>query len=314
MRIDQLEALVVISRCQSLSAASEQLHITVQALSASIKSLEHELGMTLLERNSKGVIMTRDGMTVVDVAKRFLSEMYKIQFKHEDPRITVLDQPLTIYVQNKLYELFVPKMLCEMRRRIPDTSLTVQKYTQQQPLVEAILGGKTEFAFIFYNTMQQGGYRYQEGLTFIPLFECKIVCLAHHDFPLSSLKTCSLKKLLEYPIVIYMTPEWQQNDMLRLITSFGQPKSVQFEEDYYMYREMIATGEGLGFSILTPFESYNRPWPEQVERIILNDDIHLYGGYIIKKDAPLSEASDVFLRYTKNYMLRVGKAYPSYVF
>lgn len=314
MRTDQLEALVVISRCQSLSAASEQLHISVQALSASIKSLEHELDMTLLERNSKGVTMTRDGLAVVEVGKRFLSEMYKIQFKHEDPRITVLDQPLTIYTQSKIYELFVPKMICEMRRLIPDTSLTVQKYMQQQPLIEAILSGKTEFAFIFYNAMQQGGYRYQEELTFVPLFECKIVCLAHHDFPLSSLRTCSFKKLLDYPIVIYMTPDHQHNDMLRLIASFGQPKSVQFEEDFFIYREMIASGEGLGFSILTPFESYNRPWPEQVEQIIVNDEIHLYGGYITHKDTPLSEASDVFLRYTKNYMLRVGKAYPFYVF
>ena len=314
MRIDQLEALVVISRCQSLSAASEQLHISVQALSASIKSLEHELGMTLLERNSKGVIMTRDGLAVVEVGKRFLSEMYRIQFKHEDPRITVLDQPLTIYTQSKIYELFMPKMICEMRKFIPEASLTVQKYMQQKPLIEAIIKGKTEFAFIFYNTMRQGGYRYQEELTFIPLFECKIVCLAHHDFPLSSLKTCSMKKLLEYPFVIHMSPDWQQNDLLRLITSFGQPSCVQFEEDYFMYREMVASGAGLGFSILTPFESYNRPWPEQVEQIILNDDIHLYGGYITKKDMPLSEASDVFLRYTKNYMLRVGRAYPSYVF
>ena len=314
MRIDQLEALVVISRCQSLSAASEQLHISVQALSASIKSLEHELGMTLLERNSKGVIMTRDGMTLVDVAKRFLSEMSKIQFKHEDSRITVLNQPMTIYVQSTLYELFVPRMICEMRQHIADTSLTVQKYAQQQPLVDAIMKGKTEFAFLFYNTMRQAGYRYQEDFTFVPLFECKIVCLAHHIFPLSSLKTCSLKKLLEYPIIIYMTPDYRHNDLLRLLTSFGQPKSVQFEEDFSMYREMVACGEGLGFSILTPFESYNRPWPEQLEQIIVNDDIHLYGGYITKKDAVLSEASDVFLRYTKNYMLRVGRAYPSCVF
>lgn len=314
MRIDQLEALVVISRCQSLSAASEQLHISVQALSASIKSLENELGMTLLERNSKGVIMTPDGLTVVEVAKRFLSDMYKLQFKHEDPRILALDKPVILYIQSKLYELFAPKLICEMRKRIPEAQLSVRKYTQQEPLAEAILNGETEFAFVFYNTMNQGGYRYHEELTFVPLFDCRIVCLAHHTYPLSSLKTCSLKKLLDYPILVYKTQDRQQNDMLRLISAFGEPKNVQYEEEFFMYRERVTNGEGLGFSILTPFENYYRPWPEQVEKIVLNDDIHLYAGYIVRKDTPLSETSDVFLRYTKNFMLRVGKAYPSYIF
>ncbi len=315
MRIDQLEALVVISRCQSLSAASEQLHISVQALRASIKSLESEMGLTLLERNSRGVTMTRDGLKVVEVAKRFLADMYKIQFKQEDPRVLALDQPVTIYTQSKLYELFVPRMVCELRQQIPGISITVNKFTQQKPLMEAILKEQAKFAFVFYNRMNEEGYRYHKDLTFVPLFECKLICLAHHSFPLSSLKTIALKKLLDYPMVVYKSPDQQQNDMLRLLGAFGKPQNLILEEDFFICREMIALGLGIGFSILTPLESYNRPYPEQVETIIVNDEsIQLYAGYIMKKNTPLAEQDDVFLRYCKNYLLRTGKAYPSHVF
>lgn len=314
MRSDQLEALVVISRCQSLSAASEQLHISVQALSASVKSLEQELQLTLLERMSKGVTMTKDGLLVVDVAKRFLSEMYKIQYKQEDPRVLALDQPVAIFTHTKLYELFIPRLICESRQMVPGLQLSVKKHMQQHLLAEAIMQGEMEFAFVFYNTMNKGGYRYQKSLTFVPFFECKLVCLAHSNYPISALKTISLKKLLDYPIAIYSSSDQQQNDMLRMLTNFEQLPNLIMEKDLYMYREMIETGIGIGFSILTPFESYSRSFSEQVKTIVINNDIQLYAGYIVKKNVPLSEVNEVFLRYSKNFLLRTGKPYPSYVF
>lgn len=313
MRIDQLEALVVISRCQSLSAASEQLHISVQALSSSIKNLENELNLSVLERNSKGVTLTRDGMAVVKVATQFMRDMSKIQSKHEDPRILALDKPITIYTHTKIYELFIPRILCTLRIQIPGIEISVHKTTQQQPLIDAVSGGETEFAFTFHNRTEEMAYRYHHDLQFTLLFECKIACLAHSDFPLSSLKTVSLKKLVQYPIIIYCTPDYQENDLMRLLNRYAKLGQLIFEEDHLVFREMIEAGVGIGFSVMTPFETYFRPFSQQVNTIMLNDKFQLYIGYLTKKDAVLSETNEVFLRYCKNYLLRNGRAYPAYL-
>lgn len=59
MRTDQIIYLNEINRRSSLHQASENLHISTQALSLSIKSLEEELGFQILERSRTGVTLTK---------------------------------------------------------------------------------------------------------------------------------------------------------------------------------------------------------------------------------------------------------------
>ena len=65
MRIEQFEYLLEISQNKSMNAASKNLHISPQALSNSIKKLEDELGLTILERTSMGVSLTPDGKSLL---------------------------------------------------------------------------------------------------------------------------------------------------------------------------------------------------------------------------------------------------------
>ena len=61
MRLEQLEYLVTISKCSSLSEASDRLFITQQSLGKAIKDLEDELGVRLLVRSNKGCTLTSEG-------------------------------------------------------------------------------------------------------------------------------------------------------------------------------------------------------------------------------------------------------------
>ena len=61
MRMDQLEYLIEISKNRSLNAAAKKLHISQQALSTSIKTLEDELGFKVLYRSYQGVALTPKG-------------------------------------------------------------------------------------------------------------------------------------------------------------------------------------------------------------------------------------------------------------
>ena len=73
MRIEQFEYLLEISQNKSMNAASKNLHISPQALSNSIKKLEDELGLTILERTSMGVSLTPDGKSLLLLIENFLS-------------------------------------------------------------------------------------------------------------------------------------------------------------------------------------------------------------------------------------------------
>src|ERR1700691_2676283 len=61
MRIEQLEYVAAVARLGSYRKAAESLHISQPALSASVRSLERELGVDLLERGRHGARLSRSG-------------------------------------------------------------------------------------------------------------------------------------------------------------------------------------------------------------------------------------------------------------
>lgn len=77
MRIEQLEYLAEVARLGSFRRAAEELHISQPALSESVRTLERELGIGLLERGRHGATVSAAGrellphiLTVLDSADR----------------------------------------------------------------------------------------------------------------------------------------------------------------------------------------------------------------------------------------------------
>lgn len=69
MRIEQLEQLLAVVQYRSISKASEKLFINQPTLSSSIRALEKELGVTLLERTRTGVILTQTGKNLLPIVE-----------------------------------------------------------------------------------------------------------------------------------------------------------------------------------------------------------------------------------------------------
>ena len=79
MRIEQLEYLLMISKCASLTEASERLFITQQSLGKAIRDLENELGAQLLVRNNRGCTLTKEGYEALQQTKEILDKIHQLQ-------------------------------------------------------------------------------------------------------------------------------------------------------------------------------------------------------------------------------------------
>lgn len=75
MKLHQLSALVTASECGSLRQAAGKLRLSQPALSRSIRELENELGVKLLERSPLGVEPTAYGKAVILRGKIVDSEL-----------------------------------------------------------------------------------------------------------------------------------------------------------------------------------------------------------------------------------------------
>ncbi|NGO06638.1 LysR family transcriptional regulator [Streptomyces sp. HC44] len=61
MRIEQLECIAAVTRFGSLRRAAEELHLSQPALSETVRNLERELGVDLLERKRSGAKISDEG-------------------------------------------------------------------------------------------------------------------------------------------------------------------------------------------------------------------------------------------------------------
>ncbi|MFC5679659.1 LysR family transcriptional regulator [Aeromicrobium endophyticum] len=72
MRIEQLEYLAAVVDHGSLRRASEQLHVSQSALSTAVRSLERELGVSLLERHRSGARASQEGRDLLPLMTEIL--------------------------------------------------------------------------------------------------------------------------------------------------------------------------------------------------------------------------------------------------
>ena len=72
MRIEQLTYFLEVAKTHSINKAAENLFVTQPGLSDSIKKMESELGLKLLNRSKTGVSLTESGKIVVQHAYTIL--------------------------------------------------------------------------------------------------------------------------------------------------------------------------------------------------------------------------------------------------
>ena len=86
----------IVSKCKNISHAAKKLFISQPAVSKSIKSLEHQLNVTLFYRNSKGVSLTKEG----EILFEFIEKAYKEVSSGEDIIKKLLNKEIGIGTNN----------------------------------------------------------------------------------------------------------------------------------------------------------------------------------------------------------------------
>ncbi|MGQ9557551.1 MAG: LysR substrate-binding domain-containing protein [Desulfurispora sp.] len=79
MNIKQLETFLLVAELRNFTRAAGQLGMSQPAVSFQIKSLEEELGATLLERNDKKVVLTETGRLLYPEVKQLMRHYRKIR-------------------------------------------------------------------------------------------------------------------------------------------------------------------------------------------------------------------------------------------
>lgn len=79
MKLQQLRFFQAACRCNSITGAAKELHISQPSISAAIHSLEDEFGLKLIERKYQGFTLTQEGQMLLEMADGMLKHADKIE-------------------------------------------------------------------------------------------------------------------------------------------------------------------------------------------------------------------------------------------
>ena len=87
MTLQQLRYILQIVQSGSISMAAQKLYITQPSLSKSVADLEKEMGITIFNRNNRGVYLSDDGARFLAYARQIVeqADLLENQYKSGPP-------------------------------------------------------------------------------------------------------------------------------------------------------------------------------------------------------------------------------------
>ena len=206
VELRHLRYFLTVAEAQNFTRAAQKLRIAQPALSRQIHDLEEELGVTLLERNSRGVRLTAAG-------ESFLSETRAVLQRVEEA--TAVARAFAQGERGELHVGYAPSPTVELLPRAlhafhgesPGVRVVLHDLTSEE-LLRGLHEGKLDVAL-----MVRPRAREQRGLTFHALASYPFCVALPPRHPLARAKRIELTALIGKPLVAYSRreyPEYQE--------------------------------------------------------------------------------------------------------
>lgn len=203
MNTKHLAYLVEVAKCKSISKAARNLYISQPSLSASIATLEDEIGVALFHRSQSGVTLTEQGEQILEVAVEMLRGVNKIE------QIAKQDHTLTGQIRLSAVPAacgsFLVDLIALTQQRYPHLSIEVR---EERPhyIIQQVLKGEINLGLTSFLHKREADYAqlFQEKrLQFEPLYEDKLRLFVAPDHPLANRQMITRQEIKQYPMTSF---------------------------------------------------------------------------------------------------------------
>lgn len=142
----QLRVLLAVAEQQGFGRAGDSIGLSQPAVSQAIRGLEAELGLKLLDRTTREVMLTAAGQALVGPLRRLLSELDGVL---DEARGSGAAARGIVHVASAptISGGLMPQVLAAARQRFPDIQVRLSDQAQQLA-IEAVREGAVDFAVL----------------------------------------------------------------------------------------------------------------------------------------------------------------------
>lgn len=187
MPLQVLRYAISIAEHGSTLSAAQDVNLTSSALSRQISQLEHELGLMLFERHSRGMRPTIAGEVFIEAAKQVLRRMDRLAADLDDVH-TLKRGNVSIYASEALVPDYLMPRISEMAHTYPNIKVDMVVASGRQA-ERALLEERADIAVVF------NAPNHSE-LEIVAEHQNRLVAIVGRDHPLASKETIQMADLM----------------------------------------------------------------------------------------------------------------------
>jgi DNA-binding transcriptional LysR family regulator len=261
MNLDQLLYVREILRTQSITIASENLHVTQSAISQSITFLEKEVGIPLFHRSRQGTIPTEEGKPILYKILETLQKFDELQEEIQSINSSYIGE-MNVATIPSIFMTYLPRMLASFQRDYPQIKVNVVEMENLE-IIAGVQQEEIDLGFIaLFSTFNK---KMNQQTVFHPLQTNGLfTAIVPKNSELALKKFLTIQDIKNYPFIMYDRKFFHEvmEDFQKEVPDINIIFKTSNTE---VIKRSVA--EGLGISILT--------------NLMLKDDPYINGGAII---------------------------------
>lgn len=255
MNLRALQYFVALAERRHFGQAAERCHVSQPTLSTQIKKLEQELGVDLIERNSRTLLLTEVGEQVLDHARRVIEEteiIKRLSRLSDDP----LSGSLSLGIIPTLGPYLLPHIIPRIKRTYPNLTVRLSE-EKTEKVTRQLMDGKLDAILVALPVTH-------EQLRVEPLFNEPFMMVLPINHPLTKLQAVSDQDLASESLLLLEDGHCFRDQALEVCQLADSTEQIEYQaSSLETLRYMVAANSGV---TLMPILATQPPVPT-------NDDI-----------------------------------------
>lgn len=298
MTLQQLKYVVCVAELGNITIAAERLYISQPSLTNAIKNLEEELGISIFNRNNKGVTLTDQGNVFLSYARQMLDHLDLIETKFMNKK--ELKPYFSVSTQH--YSFAVNAFIDVINKYDAKSYNFTLRETQTYEIITDIKDMVSEVGILYLSSKNEEVMTKllkENDIEFELLFTAKPHVFINDGHPLAKKKAISLEDLDEYP---YLSFEQGKNNSFyfseEVLPTIDRKKNIKVRDRATLFNLLIGLN---GYTVSSGVISHELNGENIIARPLLIDE-YMKIGIIKLKNIILSQYAISFIESIKKHI------------
>ncbi len=296
MTLQQLRYAIGVADLSSMNKAAKEFYLSQPALSSAIRDVEEEIGFSIFERNSRGVLVTPEGHEFLSYARQIVT-----QYSLMEDRYIRKERKECFSVSTQHYSFAVDAFI----ELVKDMGMEKYEFSLMEmrtaDIIKNVRDFTSEIGVLYLDSDNEAVLTKmlrESSLSFTHLFDCSVCVYMASSHPLAKKKLLTLEELEPYPNLSF--DQGTENSFYfaeEVLSTYDYDRMIKANDRATMLNLMTGLN---GYTLCSGIISENLNGSGYVA-VPLKSDHVMHLGFIHRSNSILTDLAEKYVSYLKSY-------------